>query len=100
MLSEPGPNEPVSLAHRHMTYSIIVERTFKKRTDDKTFVLEVYRNNTQRVLEEIPASRLLHYQPGNGWEPLGNFLGVEVPDEPFPHANDTASFLHWAGVDQ
>ncbi len=25
-----------------------------------------------------------------GWEPLCKFLGVPVPDEPFPRANDTA----------
>ena len=24
-----------------------------------------------------------------GWGPLCDFLGVEVPDEPFPHLNDT-----------
>lgn len=29
----------------------------------------------------------------DGWEPLCEFLGKEVPDEPFPHLNATgASF--------
>lgn len=27
----------------------------------------------------------------DGWEPLCRFLGKEVPDEPFPHANATGS---------
>ena len=27
-----------------------------------------------------------------GWEPLCEFLGVEVPDKPFPHLNDADTF--------
>ncbi|MGH2865233.1 MAG: sulfotransferase, partial [Solirubrobacteraceae bacterium] len=29
----------------------------------------------------------------DGWEPLCEFLGVEVPDGPLPHANDRETFL-------
>jgi hypothetical protein len=28
-----------------------------------------------------------------GWGPLCDFLGVAVPDEPFPHLNEGANFL-------
>lgn len=28
---------------------------------------------------------------GEGWGPLCKFLGVPVPDEPFPRANDAAA---------
>lgn len=28
---------------------------------------------------------------GDGWEPLCEFLGVPVPNQPFPRANDTAA---------
>jgi hypothetical protein len=27
-----------------------------------------------------------------GWQPLCDFLGVPVPDRPFPNVNDTKSF--------
>jgi hypothetical protein len=27
-----------------------------------------------------------------GWEPLAEFLGVAVPEEPFPHLNDSKMF--------
>ncbi len=33
---------------------------------------------------------LLVYEVKEGWEPLCEFLGVEVPDKPFPRLNDTA----------
>ena len=31
---------------------------------------------------------LLEYQLGDGWEPLADFFGRPVPDEPFPHLNE------------
>lgn len=35
----------------------------------------------------VPKERLLEWSVDEGWEPLCAFLGKEVPDEPFPHAN-------------
>lgn len=40
------------------------------------------------VAQEPTLTRLV----GEGWEPLCDFLGVDVPDEPFPHTNDSAAF--------
>lgn len=40
----------------------------------------------------VPPERLLVYEVKQGWEPLCKFLGVPVPDEPFPHENDRAEF--------
>ncbi len=37
--------------------------------------------------------RLLVYEVKDGWKPLCEFLGVEVPEEkPFPRLNDTEAF--------
>jgi hypothetical protein len=44
------------------------------------------------VVSSVPADRLLVWDPGEGWEPLCGFLEAEVPAEPLPHLNDTASF--------
>ena len=35
----------------------------------------------------VPSSRLLVYQVDQGWQPLCDYLGVDVPPEPFPHIN-------------
>jgi hypothetical protein len=32
------------------------------------------------------------YSVTEGWGPLCDFLGAEVPDEPFPRTNDRAEF--------
>ncbi len=49
------------------------------------------RFNTE-VQETVPADRLLVWSAGDGWEPLCEFLGVPVPDTPFPHLNDSKEF--------
>jgi sulfotransferase family protein len=41
----------------------------------------------------VPPDRLLVYEVKEGWEPLCEFLGAEVPkNKPFPHLNDTDTF--------
>jgi Sulfotransferase domain len=44
------------------------------------------------VKSTVPAERLLVWYPTDGWEPLCDFLEVDVPSEPVPNLNDTASF--------
>ena len=51
-----------------------------------------------QVVKEVPASRLLVWQVREGWGPLCHFLGLEVPEEPFPSLNDTASMLGKVGL--
>ncbi|KAJ7907538.1 P-loop containing nucleoside triphosphate hydrolase protein [Mycena leptocephala] len=41
----------------------------------------------------VPPHRLLEYRVGEGWETLCGFLGVEVPQAPFPRTNDTKMML-------
>ena len=44
------------------------------------------------VRESVPSERLLVWKVTEGWEPLCEFLGVPVPAEDLPHANDTETF--------
>jgi hypothetical protein len=48
-----------------------------------------FREHNQRVIAEVPSYRLLvvDITAGEGWEKLCPFLGVPIPDRPFPHAN-------------
>ncbi len=49
--------------------------------------------HNEEVKRVVPAERLLVWEVGEGWEPLCEFLEVDVPDEPLPHANDRDTFL-------
>jgi hypothetical protein len=46
----------------------------------------------ETVKRTVPADRLLVWFPTDGWESLCGFLEVDVPGEPLPSLNDTASF--------
>ena len=41
----------------------------------------------QRGVTEVPAERLLVFEARDGWQPLCDFLGVAVPDAPYPRVN-------------
>lgn len=49
--------------------------------------------HNEQVRRAVPAERLLEWRVTDGWEPLCAFLGVDVPGEPLPHANDRETFL-------
>ena len=44
------------------------------------------------VKRTIPAERLLVFEASEGWAPLCQFLGVKVPDAPYPNMNTTEEF--------
>lgn len=73
--------------------TLIRHGTFDGQIDDPDHVMDVFRRHEEEVRETIPAERLLVYSVGSGWEPLCDFLGVPVPDEPFPKTNNTAQFI-------
>lgn len=54
--------------------------------------IDVYNRHNDEVRRTIPAERLLEYTPGQGWGPLCDFLGLPVPDEPYPKVNTTEDF--------
>ncbi len=53
---------------------------------------EAYERWNQEVKDTVPAERLLVWDPKDGWEPLCEFLDVDVPDGPVPNVNDTENF--------
>lgn len=53
---------------------------------------EIYKEHYAEVRAKARPGQLLEYKLGDGWEPLCEFLGKPVPDEPFPNVNDTAMF--------
>ena len=55
-------------------------------------LLAAFVAHNEAVQATIPAEQLLVFEVKQGWEPLCGFLGVEVPDEPFPRTNDRAEF--------
>jgi hypothetical protein len=59
---------------------------------DTAGLIEAFNAHTEAVKKAVPASNLFMFQVKDGWEPLCEFLGVTVPDKPFPHTNDKDEF--------
>ena len=68
---------------------LLWEGTFDGRFEDRSYAIETYKRHNSEVRRQVPPERLLVYDVKEGWAPLCDFLGVEVPDQPFPHLNDT-----------
>ncbi|CAA9415872.1 MAG: hypothetical protein AVDCRST_MAG01-01-1929 [uncultured Rubrobacteraceae bacterium] len=68
---------------------IVWRDTFDGRFEDRSYAIETFQRHNERVRRRVPPERLLVYDVKEGWGPLCDFLGVEVPDRPFPHLNNT-----------
>jgi len=75
-----------------MIRELINRRTFDGRTGDRDHAIAVYRAHNAEVRRSLPADRLLVHGPGDGWVPLCAFLGVAVPETPYPKANTREDF--------
>ncbi|WP_460333899.1 sulfotransferase family protein [Actinoallomurus acanthiterrae] len=71
---------------------LLWDGTFGDRFEDAEHAMAVFTEHNDAVRREVPAERLLEFQVKQGWGPLCDFLGVPVPDEPFPRSNDRQEF--------
>ncbi len=84
-----------------MACDVIWNGVFDGRVEDKDHAIACFERHNQQVIDEVPAPQLLVYEPGQGWEPICEFLGVPVPDEPYPNTNSTAEFQEfWRKQDE
>jgi hypothetical protein len=51
-----------------------------------------YLEHNAKIKSLVPKERFLLFNAKQGWGPLCEFLGVPVPDKPFPWVNDTKAW--------
>jgi hypothetical protein len=81
-------------------YLALVERMFwgpqgtfaRGHATPAELTAEMERHN-EEVRSTVPAERLLVWEVGEGWQPLCEFLEVQVPAQPLPHVNDRETFM-------
>lgn len=69
----------------------------ESRLGDRDRMVEYFNAWNRAVIDEVPADRLLVYMPGDGWEPLCEFLDVPVPPEPYPRVNSREEMTERTG---
>jgi hypothetical protein len=65
----------------------VVFDAFDGRVQDRAFMTDWFERRNQQVIDSLSRERLLVFSPKEGWKPLCAFLGVPVPDAPFPRVN-------------
>ena len=68
--------------------------TFASGHAEPQQLIDTMIRHNREVEEVVPSERLLVWDVKEGWERLCEFLGVPVPQQPFPHVNDRTEFLN------
>jgi hypothetical protein len=92
-LQETPKDDPARMARWRLQRKMILHQTFGGSTADEELTIGVLAMHDEEVKRAMPVERLLVYEVSQGWAPLCAFLGVAVPDEPFPRTNTTEEFV-------
>ena len=71
--------------------SLLTER-FSSRFDDPTAMMDAFERHNAAVRAGVAPDRLLEWTPTDGWDPICERLGLNVPSEPFPVTNTLDEF--------
>ena len=75
-----------------MVYEVVVNRSLGGSLEQDA-VMDAFRKHEEMVKKTIPAEKLLVFEAKDGWEPLCKYLGVPVPEGPYPRSNDRQEFF-------
>ncbi len=92
ILRPVAADDEVARRRGRMQRQLIVEQTFGGDIESPEHAKAVFLRHIEDVQRRLPAERLLVYEVKDGWGPLCAFLGLPVPDEPFPQVNTTEAF--------
>jgi hypothetical protein len=74
-----------------MSNKLIWQRSHNGTMEHRERAIAHYNQHIADVKAAVPSERLLVFSVDQGWKPLCDFLGVPVPDTPFPNVNDRAA---------
>ncbi len=89
---------PAGTEHWFEAMHRLLDQRFSCAFDEPDVMIDAFERHNEAVRRTIPPSRLLEWTPTDGWEPLCDRLGVPVPSEPFPKANDTNQWRELLGL--
>jgi len=75
-----------------MIQKTIWQGVFDGKFEDRDYAIKVFNDHIKTVKSVIPEDRLLIHEAKDGWEPLCEFLGKPIPDQPYPRVNEAKAF--------
>jgi hypothetical protein len=89
---------PVTRRWLEMVDLLVWDGIFEGRFADEERAVAAFERHRVSVEARCPPDRLLVFDVAEGWEPLCSFLGVPVPDRPFPRLNDARTMRRRFGA--
>ena len=74
--------------HKFFPFVVALVRDRFGASIERDSSIALFNAHIAAVKATVPADKLLVFSVDQGWGPLCAFLGVAVPDEPFPHVNE------------
>jgi len=71
-------------------WQTVSKSRFTDQIKDEAAAKAAYDRHNAEVRASVPADRLIDWQPGDGWAPICEGLGLPIPETPFPHVNTRA----------
>lgn len=65
---------------------------FDGKLEDKAHAIDVFNSHNEAVKATCPPEKLLVFEAKDGWAPLCEFLGVDIPETDYPRSNSTEEF--------
>lgn len=86
------PSHP-AFSQSDLCRKMIGVQCFGTHYEDRDAAIAAYNKRLDDVRAHVAPDRLLEYRLGTGWVPICDFLGVAVPDTPFPRSNQRDEFF-------
>jgi thioesterase domain-containing protein len=85
----PVPKDSAQLSQRSTAADAVVNRRRMpvRPETSRSAAVAAFAEYNRKVIELVPARRLLVWEARQGWAPLCAALSVPIPREPFPHLN-------------
>jgi hypothetical protein len=90
MMAHGSHPSPHLNAVTEMAYQTVVAQVFNGRISDRPYATHIFKEHNAEVQRTVASDRLLVFDTKEGWGPLCDFLGVEMPAIPFPKTNTSA----------
>jgi hypothetical protein len=83
---------PPEMADWFEMWRAVASNRFTPDWTDEDAARAAYESHNADVRASVPSDQLVDWKPADGWGPLCDAIGVDIPIDPFPHLNTREDF--------